>query len=196
MISRNYIECLKIYLGTKTNIVFDEQTIKVYIDCEIQSVLKEDDSNYILFIVERGNKRKIKEYKLEIEAKRNFAIYVRRMLNDNESTVASEFNGIKDTLELRSKMIKLTDEKWYSINNLVEDKINILKDEAGVYNILFINRNGKKYLIERDRKVPDIFEKFYREVLYYRDIMKQIVEYEKVFNDKIEYKTKIRMLGY
>lgn len=196
MISRNYIECLKIYLGTKTNIVFDEQTIKVYIDCEIQSVLKEDNSNYILFIVERGNKRKIKEYKSEIEAKRNFAIYVRRMLNDNESTVASEFNGIKDTLELRSKMIKLTDEKWYSINNLVEDKINILKDEAGVYNILFINRNGKKYLIERDRKVPDIFEKFYREVLYYRDIMKQIVEYEKVFNDKIEYKTKIRMLGY
>lgn len=196
MISRNYIECLKIYLGTKTNIVFDEQTIKVYIDCEIQSVLKEDDSNYILFIVERGNKRKIKEYKSEIEAKRNFAIYVRRMLNDNESTVASEFNGIKDTLELRSKMIKLTDEKWYSINNLVEDKINILKDEAGVYNILFINRNGKKYLIERDRKVPDIFEKFYREVLYYRDIMKQIVEYEKVFNDKIEYKTKLRMLGY
>ena len=196
MISRNYIECLKIYLGTKTNIVFDEQTIKVYIDCEIQSVLKEDDSNYILFIVERGNKRKIKEYKSEIEAKRNFAIYVRRMLNDNESTVASEFNGIKDTLELRSKMIKLTDEKWYSINNLVEDKINILKDEAGVYNILFINRNGKKYLIERDRKVPDIFEKFYREVLYYIDIMKQIVEYEKVFNDKIEYKTKIRMLGY
>ena len=196
MMSRNYIECLKIYLGTKTNIVFDEQTIIVYIDCEIQSVLKEDDSNYILFIVERGNKRKIKEYKSEIEAKRNFAIYVRRMLNDNESTVASEFNGIKDTLELRSKMIKLTDEKWYSINNLVEDKINILKDEAGVYNILFINRNGKKYLIERDRKVPDIFEKFYREVLYYRDIMKQIVEYEKVFNDKIEYKTKIRMLGY
>ena len=113
MISRNYIECLKIYLGTKTNIVFDEQTIKVYIDCEIQSVLKEDDSNYILFIVERGNKRKIKEYKSEIEAKRNFAIYVRRMLNDNESTVASEFNGIQDTLELRSKMIKLTDEKWY-----------------------------------------------------------------------------------
>lgn len=196
MMSRNYIECLKIYLGTKTNIVFDEQTIKVYIDCEIQSVLKEDDSNYILFIVERGNKIKIKEYKSEIEAKRNFAIYVRRMLNDNESTVASEFNGIKDTLELRSKMIKLTDEKWYSINNLVEDKINILKDEAGVYNILFINRNGKKYLIERDRKVPDIFEKFYREVLYYRDIMKQIVEYEKVFNDKIEYKTKIRMFGY
>lgn len=196
MMSRNYIECLKIYLGTKTNIVFDEQTIKVYIDCEIQSVLKEDDSNYILFIVERGNKRKIKEYKSEIEAKRNFAIYVRRMLNDNESTVASEFNGIKDTLELRSKMIKLTDEKWYSINNLVEDKINILKDEAGVYNILFINRNGKKYLIERDRKVPDIFEKLYREVLYYRDIMKQIVEYEKVFNDKIEYKTKIRMFGY
>ena len=196
MISRNYIECLKIYLGTKTNIVFDEQTIKVYIDCEIQSVLKEDDSNYILFIVERGNKRKIKEYKSEIEAKRNFAIYVRRMLNDNESTVASEFNGIKDTSELRNKMIKLTDEKWYSINNLVEDKINILKDEAGVYNILFINRNGEKYLIERDRKVPDIFEKFYREVLYYRDIMKQIAEYEKVFNDKIEYKTKIRMLGY
>lgn len=196
MMSRNYIECLKIYLGTKTNIVFDEQTIKVYIDCEIQSVLKEDDSNYILFIVERGNKRKIKEYKSEIEAKRNFAIYVRRMLNDNESTVASEFNGIKDTSELRNKMIKLTDEKWYSINNLVEDKINILKDEAGVYNILFINRNGKKYLIERDRKVPDIFEKFYKEVLYYRDIMKQIAEYEKVFNDKIEYKTKIRMLGY
>ena len=144
MMSRNYIECLKIYLGTKTNIVFDEQTIKVYIDCEIQSVLKEDDSNYILFIVERGNKRKIKEYKSEIEAKRNFAIYVRRMLNDNESTVASEFNGIKDTLELRSKMIKLTDEKWYSINNLVEDKINILKDEAGVYNILFINRKGQE----------------------------------------------------
>lgn len=196
MMSRNYIECLKIYLGTKTNIVFDEQTIKVYIDCEIQSVLKEDDSNYILFIVERGNKRKIKEYKSEIEAKRNFAIYVRRMLNDNESTVASEFNGIKDTSELRNKMIKLTDEKWYSINNLVEDKINILKDEEGVYNIFFIDRNGEKYLIERDRKVPDIFGKFYREVLYYRDIMKQIAEYEKVFNDKIEYKTKIRMLGY
>lgn len=196
MMSRNYIECLKIYLGTKTNIVFDEQTIKVYIDCEIQSVLKEDDSNYILFIVERGNKRKIKEYKSEIEAKRNFAIYVRRMLNDNESNVASEFNGIKDTSELRNKMIKLTDEKWYSINNLVEDKINILKDEEGVYNIFFIDRNGEKYLIERDRKVPDIFGKFYREVLYYRDIMKQIAEYEKVFNDKIEYKTKIRMLGY
>ena len=196
MISRNYIECLKIYLGTKTNIVFDEQTIKVYIDCEIQSVLKEDDSNYILFIVERGNKRKIKEYKSEIEAKRNFAIYVRRMLNDNEFTVASEFNRIKDTSELRSKMIKLTDEKWYSINNLVEDKINILKDEEGVYNIFFIDRNGEKYLIERNRKVPDIFGKFYREVLYYRDIMKQIAEYEKVFNDKIEYKTKIRMLGY
>ena len=58
MISRNYIECLKIYLGTKTNIVFDEQTIKVYIDCEIQSVLKEDDSNYILKNINRKLKQK------------------------------------------------------------------------------------------------------------------------------------------
>ena len=107
---------------------------------------------------------------------------------------------------------KLSEKQRYALRSIIEkeaiswaigivspeeiDKINILKDEAGVYNILFINRNGKKYLIERDRKVPDIFEKFYREVLYYRDIMKQIVEYEKVFNDKIEYKTKIRMLGY
>ena len=69
MMSRNYIECLKIYLGTKTNIVFDEQTIKVYIDCEIQSVLKEDDSNYILFIVERGNKRKIKNINRKLKQK-------------------------------------------------------------------------------------------------------------------------------
>ena len=48
MISRNYIECLKIYLGTKTNIVFDEQTIKVYIDCEIQSVYSFENGTSLL----------------------------------------------------------------------------------------------------------------------------------------------------
>ena len=75
------------------------------------------------------------------------------MLNDNESTVASEFNGIKDTLELRSKMIKLTDEKWYSINNLVEDKINIYFGDAveilptinKKYNVIFIDAAKGKY---------------------------------------------------
>ena len=41
-----------------------------------------------------------------------------------------------------------------------------------------------------------MFKRFYNEVTYYGETMRQIREYEKVFEDKLEDDAKIQLLGY
>ena len=41
-----------------------------------------------------------------------------------------------------------------------------------------------------------MFKRFYNEVTYYGETMRQIREYEEVFEDKLEDDAKIQLLGY
>ena len=43
---------------------------------------------------------------------------------------------------------------------------------------------------------PFVFKRFYNEVTYYGETMRQIREYEEVFEDKLEDDVKIQLLGY
>ena len=88
------------------------------------------------------------------------------------------------------------DEKTYSINDPKEERINILKSEDGQYSIFFLDKNGKKYILEQETENPFVFKRFYNEVTYYGETMRQIREYEEVFEDKLEDDVKIQLLGY
>ena len=93
-------------------------------------------------------------------------------------------------------MQQYADEKTYSINDPKEERINILKSEDGQYSIFFLDKNGKKYILEQETENPFVFKRFYNEVTYYGETMRQIREYEKVFEDKLEDDAKIQLLGY
>lgn len=93
-------------------------------------------------------------------------------------------------------MEQYTDQNLYSVNNLKEDKININENENGLYNIFFLDKNGNVYILEKDRKAPFVFKRFYNEVVYYGETVRQIEEYENVFEDKLDYDMKIELLGY
>ena len=49
-----------------------------------------------------------------------------------------------------------------------------------------MDKNGKKYILEQETENPFVFKRFYNEVTYYGETMRQIREYEEVFEDKLE----------
>ena len=93
-------------------------------------------------------------------------------------------------------MQQYADEKTYSINDPKEERINILKSEDCKYSIFFLDKNGKKYILEQETENPFVFKRFYNEVTYYGETMRKIREYEEVFEDKLEDDVKIQLLGY
>ena len=51
------------------------------------------------------------------------------------------------------------------------------------------------YKLEQETENPFVFKRFYNEVTYYGETMRQIREYEEVFEDKLEDDVKIQLLG-
>ena len=138
-----------------------------------------------------------KIYISEVDMKRNFALWLKSNFSENiKYPFSGKFREVTSVEELRILMQQYADEKTYSINDPKEEKINILKSEDGQYSIFFLDKNGKKYILEKETENPFVFKRFYNEVTYYGETMRQIREYEEVFEDKLEDDVKIQLLGY
>lgn len=86
--------------------------------------------------------------------KRNFALWLKSNFSENiKYPFSGKFREVTSVEELRILMQQYADEKTYSINDPKEEKINILKSEDGQYSIFFLDKNGKKYITSRDRKI-------------------------------------------
>jgi len=144
--------------------------------------------------IEEMRKKQNKEF---MDMKRNFALWVKSNFSENiKYPFSGKFREVTSVEELRILMQQYADEKTYSINDPKEEKINILKSEDGQYSIFFLDKNGKKYILEQETENPFVFKRFYNEVTYYGETMRQIREYEEVFEDKLEDDVKIQLLGY
>ena len=197
MLSRNYLERLKLYLGKDVNISDNGSEIRVYINAEIQYFLRKSGQRYILYIQERGKESEEREYMSETEMKRNFAIWMKNIFSENiKYPFSDKFREVRNVSELKNLMYQYANESLYSINDLAEEKINIKQDESGLYSIFFVDKKGNKYILEQEEEAPFVFKRFYNEVAYYGEIINQIREYEEIFEDELEYKTKIGLLGY
>lgn len=197
MFKDDYLEKLKEYLGKDIKILNSDSEVKVYVDAEIQYFLRKKEQQYVLYMQERGRETEEKIYRTEIEMKRKFALLMKNVFGKGiEYPFAEKFRNVERISILEEIMELYTDQNLYSVNNLKEDKINISQNENGLYNIFFLDRNGNEYKLEQDRKAPFVFKRFYNEVVYYGETLRQIEEYEKVFEDKLDYDMKIELLGY
>ena len=159
--------------------------------------LRKKEQKYILYVSERGKETEEKRYTSEVDMKRNFALWVKSNFSENiKYPFSGKFREVISVEELRILMQQYADEKTYSINDPKEERINILKSEDGQYSIFFLDKNGKKYILEQETENPFVFKRFYNEVTYYGETMRQIREYEEVFEDKLEDDVKIQLLGY
>ena len=169
----------------------------INLDSEIQYFLRKKEQKYILYVSERGKETEEKIYTSEVDMKRNFALWLKSNFSENiKYPFSGKFREVTSVEELRILMQQYADEKTYSINDPKEERINILKSEDGQYSIFFLDKNGKKYILEQETENPFVFKRFYNEVTYYGETMRQIREYEEVFEDKLEDDVKIQLLGY
>lgn len=197
MFNRDYLEKLKLYVGKDIQLVESDNEVHIYLDSEIQYFLRKKEQKYILYVSERGKETEEKRYTSEVDMKRNFALWVKSNFSENiKYPFSGKFREVTSVEELRILMQQYADEKTYSINDPKEERINILKSEDGQYSIFFLDKNGKKYILEQETENPFVFKRFYNEVTYYGETMRQIREYEEVFEDKLEDDVKIQLLGY
>ena len=197
MFGNDYLEKLKVYLGKDIEISDNGDEVKIYVDAEIQYFLRKSEERYILYMQERGNETKEKEYASELEMKRNFALWMKNTFGESiEYPFSGKFREAKSVSELKNLMSQYTEEALYSVNDLNEEKINIEQKEGDLYSIFFMDKNGNKYILEQDEEAPFVFKRFYNEVVYYGETLKQIEEYEEIFEDKLDYNVKIQLLGY
>lgn len=197
MFKDNYLEKLKEYLGKDIKILDNESEVKVYVDAEIQYFLRKKEQQYILYMQERGRETEEKIYRTEIEMRRRFALLMKNVFGKGmKYPFAEKFRNVESISALEELMEQYTEQNLYSVNNLKEDKINISENENGLYNIFFLDKNGNVYIMEKDRKAPFVFKRFYNEVVYYGETLRQIEEYERIFEDKLDYNMKIELLGY
>ena len=197
MFNRDYLEKLKQYVGKDIQLVESDNEVHIYLDSEIQYFLRKKEQKYILYVSERGKETEEKRYTSEVDMKRNFALWVKSNFSENiKYPFSGKFREVTSVEELRILMQQYADEKTYSINDSKEERINILKSEDGQYSIFFLDKNGKKYILEQETENPFVFKRFYNEVTYYGETMRKIREYEEVFEDKLEDDVKIQLLGY
>lgn len=197
MFSKDYLEKLKEYLGRDIHISDEENEVRIYADEEIQYFLRKREQEYVLYMQERANITKEKEYKSETELSREFALWMKNIFSENiKYPFSCKFEDVKNETELENLMCRHTDNRWYSINSLQKEKINLEQKEDGLYCIFFLDRKGNKYVLEQGEESPFVFKRFYNEVVYYGETLEQIQEYERIFKDKLDCSEKIKLLGY
>lgn len=197
MFNSNYLEKLKVYLGEDINILDNDSEVEIYVDAEIQYFLRKNEKKYILYIRERGYETEEREYKSEIEMRSKFALLMKRVFCENiEYPFGEKFRDVKSIEVLENLMCQYTNRSLYSVDSMKKDKINLEQNKNGLYNIFFVDKNGNKNILEKNEEAPFVFKRFYNEVVYYSEVLKQIEEYEKIFDAKLDYDMKIQLLGY
>ena len=187
-----YIGQLKQYTRQNFKYEISNHVIKMYIDNEIYYTF--DCISMKMDMYERNTKTELGSFRTEKGSKANFAMLMRNVFNNgNGDIMPDELEKCNSLEELKLIFEKYLDNQYYSIGSIQTGKVSILLD--GEYEILF-GANNKNYSIDRDSDPEYIFGRFYNEVTYYATFMKNLKEYETIFNEKFSEKEIIDLIGY
>lgn len=182
-----YFEKLEKYVGKELNIFKEKNEIEFYADVEIQYILEEKDKIYSFYIVERGKRSKLAEYFSEKEMKQELALTIKGLFGEKiDYNILEKCRNIKNLEEGKKLMDMYVESEYYSIMNPEAMKINLENGEEEYrYSIYFLNNNEKKY-IEKNIDVSFAFFRFCNEARSLKRSLKNMKEYEIIFEDKIE----------
>lgn len=168
------------YIGTNLKYEISNHVIKMYIDNEIYYTF--DCNNMNIYMYERGTKIELSHFETEKLVKANFAMLIRNSLNNGNNYInPEEIEKCSNLEELKLVCKNNLDEHYYSIGTVQIGKISIIFD--GEYEILLGTAN-KNYSIVRDSDKEYIFSRFHNEVIYYVSFLKNLKDYEVIFNEK------------
>lgn len=198
MFNREYLDNLRSYVKNEIPLIDNGNEVIIKVDYEIKYILTKSSTQYTLYIEERGSRRIRNTYNTEIEMKRKFALLMKNVFGEGmDYKYVNKFENIKDLADLQEAMIKYSNKDYFSINDEQADKINLKKKEENIYDLYFMDKNNKKYIIVEDREAPFIFRRFYTETVCFYIMNERIREYENVFKeDVLDYNTKKELLGY
>lgn len=197
MINNNFMLKLVEYLGGKIRYFINEDDIEIYVDAEIQYRLRKFDEHYTLSMIERGIETKIDDFYSEIETRRIFPICMKGLIEASvEYPHVKEFEHLTNINQLKEFLKQFTNGNLFSINQIVADNVILTNTTDNSYDLIFVDRNFKKYYIEQNEKAPFIFKRFYMEVVCYSEMVKRFKAYESYFEDLLDYECKLKMLNY
>ena len=197
MFNKDFMLKFTEYLGDKIRYSINENDMEIYLDAEIQYMLRKSDEHYTLSMIERGIETKIYDFYSEIEAQRIFSISMKGLIETSvEYPHTKEFEQLTNINNLNECMKQFTNCELFSTNQIVEDNVVLINTTGDLYDLLFVDRDLQKYYIEQNEKAPFIFKRFYMEVVYYSEMLKRFKEYESYFEDSLDYECKLKMLSY
>ena len=187
-----YIGQLEQYIGTNLKYEIINHLIKMYIDNEIYFTFNSINLN--IYLYERDIKIELAHFETEKLVKANFAMLIRNSLKNGNNYINPEEIEKCSNLEELKRICKIhLNEQYYSIGSVQAGKVSIILD--GEYEILLGTAN-KNYSIERDSDTEYIFSRFYNEVSYYVSFLKNLKDYEVIFNENFSEEEIMKLGGY
>lgn len=197
MLEKEYLNKLSQYIGGNINVSEKPNEIIIGYDIETRYVLKKEQMHYVLYVEVRNLRDKIAVFHTELEMKRKFALYMRNIFGTSiEYLHTEEIEMASDITSLRNIVSRYLENKFYSIDHLEKNKINLEKKAYNLYDVFFLNENGEKKFIEQNQSAPYIFGRFYNEIVFLKETLLRIYEYETIFGDALNYVEKFQILAY
>lgn len=197
MLTCDYIAKLKCYIGSDVKIVNRENEVVIDLDVESKCWLRKSGQQSILYMSERGSETEERVYDSKQEMERNFALWLKNIFSEDiKYPYSKEFSEVFTIEEVKTLMNKYADSEFYSIDVLKKQKVNLKKNKDGYYEIFFLDKYDRKYILEENSEIPFVFKRFYNEVVYFQKTLEQLREYEQIFSDKLENDEIIQLLGY
>lgn len=187
-----FISRLEQYIDKKLNYEITDNVVKVYVNNEIYYNF--DWGHMKADMYERNVKTETGRWNAEKVSNVNFAMLMRTVFkNDKDNTMPHELDECDSLDKLKLVIEKYADKKYYSIGSVQLGKISIILDDD--YEILYRTDN-QKYRIDKDSDKKYIFGRFYYEVIYFSSFMKNLKDYETIFNETFSEEEIVNLIGY
>lgn len=197
MINKDYLKKLNMFLGFNLSYKLNENEIIFFLDVETKYIIKKLDDYFVIYMKERNIETELAQFQYKIDMLRYFALMLKGLSGPTiEYPNLNKLDSIDNIEELVLFMDKHDECVLYSIDKVVEDKIILKVSLNDEYEILFADKYKTEYSIEKNGKAPLIYKRFYTEVVYYNAMIKRFDEYEYMFQDRLDYECRFKLLGY
>lgn len=187
-----FISRLEQYIGKKFKYEIIDQVIKAYIDNEVYYVY--DCINMKVDMYERNVKTELGIWGNEKVSKANFAMLMRNAFkNGKDDILPYELEQCDGLEKLRLIFEKYLNKEYYSIGSVQTGKVSLVLQDN--YEILY-GAGNQTYSIDGDSDEEYIFSRFYYEVTYYTSFMRNLKDYETIFNEKFSEEEIISLIGW
>ena len=198
MLDNDYFNKLSVFVGKTTNCSCNNNTVVVVCDNELKFIAKyENDLQYSLYSENRDTTELIATYMSENDLKRNLALRLRKILGKGfDYKYTSMFRKAVNIDMVKRLMSLYCNSDYYSINLPIKGKINLESEKNEEYSVYYIDFNGNRHYMVDSKNASFAFARFYNEVTYLDETIKQINEYSRIFGDEINDKEALHQLIY